>query len=79
MRWAARWGGRPGEYADYAAGYGRSYDDAPTAEAFAELRLVAATLMRVAAALVDPAAAEEAERRLRYWRGDATAPAWTAQ
>jgi hypothetical protein len=47
--------------------------------AFAELRLVAATLMRVTAALVNPDARPEAERRLRFWRGDPDAPTWTAQ
>ena len=47
--------------------------------ALAELRLVAATLMRVTASIADPGAGAEAERRLRYWRGDADAPAWHAQ
>jgi hypothetical protein len=37
----------------------------PVAEAIAELRLVAATLMRVRAALSDPSARDEAERRNR--------------
>jgi hypothetical protein len=49
------------------------------AEAIAELRLVAATLMRVLAGRRDPAARAEAERRLRYWRGEPDAPQWTAQ
>jgi Ser/Thr protein kinase RdoA (MazF antagonist) len=79
MTWAERWGGDGGDYEEFAAGYGRSMRDDPTAEACAELRLVAATLMRVAAAAADPAASAEAERRLRYWRGDPAAPAWTAQ
>ena len=63
----------------FAAGYGRSMRDDPVAEAIAELRLVAATLMRVRAGRTDPAAADEAERRLRYWRGDADAPTWRAR
>ncbi len=74
-----RWGGRPGEYEEFAQGYGRSLRDDPTTIALAELRLVAATLMRVAASIVDPDARPEAERRLRYWRGDPDAPPWTAQ
>jgi Ser/Thr protein kinase RdoA (MazF antagonist) len=74
-----RWGGRPGEYDDFANGYGRSLADDPTTIAIAELRLVAATLMRVGAALDDPLARPEAERRLRFWRGDPDAPPWTAQ
>ena len=60
-------------------GYGQSLRDDPLAEAIAELRLVAATLMRVRAAQTDPSAAEEAELRLRYWRGESDAPPWHAQ
>ena len=79
LTWHERWGGDAGLYEDFAAGYGRSYTDDPAAIAFAELRLVAATLMRVLASVEDPGARPEAERRLRYWRGDPGAPAWTAQ
>ena len=79
LSFADRWGGRPGEYEEFASGYGRSLADDPATIAIAELRLVAATLMRVAAALDDPRARPEAERRLRYWRGDPDAPPWTAQ
>jgi Ser/Thr protein kinase RdoA (MazF antagonist) len=79
MTWTERWGGRPGEYEAFAAGYGRSLHDDPTATAFARLRLVAATLMRVRAGRADPVAAAEAERRLRYWRGDPAAPQWRPQ
>jgi hypothetical protein len=38
-----------------------------------------ATLMRVRAGLSDERAAEEAENRLRWWRGDPDAPCWTPQ
>lgn len=76
---AERWGGEPHVYRDFAAGYGRSLADDPAARAFAELRNVAATLMRVRAGRTDPAAREEAERRLRFWRGDPAAPPWRAQ
>lgn len=79
MTWEERWGGSPGEYGGFAAGYGRSLRGDGPSEAFAELRLVAATLMRVKTAMADRAAAPEAERRLRYWRGDPNAPTWRAQ
>jgi aminoglycoside phosphotransferase (APT) family kinase protein len=79
MTWHERWGGAAGEYDAFAAGYGRSMRGDPAAEAFAELRLVAATLMRVKAARADPSARAEVDRRLAYWRGDADAPSWTAQ
>ncbi len=79
LTWAARWGGDPGAYEAFADGYGRSLAGDRRAEAFAELRLVAATLMRVATGLRDPGAMPEAQRRLAYWRGDPDAPAWSAQ
>ena len=79
MTWATRWGGLPGEYEAFAGGYGRSIRGDGQAEAIAELRLVAATLMRVLAGRRNPAAKDEAERRLRYWRGEREAPQWTAQ
>jgi hypothetical protein len=76
---AERWGADPRDYEAFASGYGRSFaNDSPT-RSFAQLRLVAATLMRVVAGLADPGAMPEAQLRLRYWRGDADAPAWTAQ
>jgi Ser/Thr protein kinase RdoA (MazF antagonist) len=71
--WPARW------YDDFASGYGRSLRGDPTTEAIAELRLVAATLMRLRAARVDPGARPEAQRRLAFWRGDPDAPTWRAQ
>ena len=79
LTWHERWGGDAATYEAYAAGYGRSFADDPVAVAFAELRLVAATLMRVLAAVDDPTARPEAERRLRFWRGEPDAPVWTAQ
>jgi Ser/Thr protein kinase RdoA (MazF antagonist) len=79
MRWAERWGGASGEYEAFAAGYGWSGRGDPFAEAVADLRLVAATLMRVRVGRTEPAARREAERRLRTWRGDPDAPAWSAQ
>lgn len=77
--WARRWGGTPDAYPRFAEGYGRSFADDPLTVALGELRNVAATLLRVRAGRTDPAAAAEAERRLRYWRGDPDAPLWRAQ
>ncbi len=79
MTWTERWGGEPGVYERFAAGYGRSMRGDDVAEALAELRLVAATLMRLRAGRHDTVARAEAERRLRWWRGDPDAPAWQAQ
>ncbi len=79
MTWTERWDGEPGLYEAFADGYGRSLRGERMAEAFAELRLLVATLMRLRAGRADRAAATEAEVRLRYWRGDADAPRWTPQ
>ena len=78
MTWTERWGGEPGLYEAFSAGYGRSMREDPVAEALASLRLVAATLMRLRAGRTDPRAADEAERRLSWWRGDDDAPPWSA-
>jgi hypothetical protein len=79
MTWTERWGGEPGIYEAFAAGIGRSLRDDPLAEAIAELRLVAATLMRLRAARTNASAAAEAASRLQYWRGDGSAAQWHAQ
>ncbi len=79
MTLTERWGGEPGAYEAYAEGYGASLRAQPSAEAFAELRLVAATLMRVRAGMLNKAAMPEARRRLAYWRGESDAPLWQAQ
>jgi hypothetical protein len=79
MTWTNRWGGEAGIYERFAQGYGRAFTGDRLAEAIAELRLVAATLMRVRAGRTDPSAATEAALRLRYWRGDDDAPMWHAQ
>ncbi len=76
---AERWGGADDVYLQFARGYGCSLRHDPTARMFAELRNVAATLMRVRAGTVNPAARAEADRRLRFWRGDIDAPIWRAQ
>ncbi len=77
--YATRWGGAPDVYASFAAGYGRSLADDRLTATIASLRNVAATLMRVRAGITDDAARVEAERRLRFWRGDPGAPQWNAQ
>lgn len=79
MTWTGRWGGEPGLYEAFAAGYGRSLRGDATAEAIALLRLAAATIMRVKAAMINPAAMPEAQRRLHWWRGEPDAPMWQAQ
>lgn len=76
--YAERWGGDTEVYPLFSAGYGSSLGDDPITRAVAELRNVAATLMRVIAARRDPLAAAEAERRLKFWRGESDAP-WHAQ
>lgn len=75
---ASRWGGPTSAYPDFAQGYGYSLADQPKALQLAELRNVAATLMRVLAAQSDPASRLEASQRLRHWRGEANAPSWNA-
>lgn len=79
MTWAQRWGGDADDYDRLAAGYGADLRGDRAADAFAELRLVAATLMRLKAGRANPAAMPEAQRRLAYWRGESDAPAWQAQ
>ena len=73
---AARWTYPDTWYDEFAAGYGWDGRSDPLTLASAELRLVAATLMRVRAARADAGARPEAERRLRYWRGEHDAPVW---
>ncbi len=79
MTWHSRWGGDASWYVSFAAGYGASKVGDGAAEAFAELRLVAATLMRLKAGQRSDAAMPEARRRLAYWRGEPGAPMWQAQ
>jgi hypothetical protein len=77
--YATRWGGAADVYPAFARGYGRSLADDELTASIAALRNVAATLMRVRAGITDDAARAEAERRLRFWRGDPAAPQWLAQ
>lgn len=79
MTWSPVWGGDRTAYDRFAEGYGQSLRDEALAQSLAVMRNVTATLMRLKAGRSDPAAAQEAQRRLRYWRGDANAPSWIAQ
>lgn len=75
---ASRWGWPAHWYDAFAAGYGASLAGDRTAEALAELRLVAATLMHLRAGRTDPAAMPEARHRLAYWRGTPDPGEWHA-
>lgn len=77
--YADRWGGADDTYLEFARGYGRSLAAEQLTISIAELRNVAATLMRVRAGITDDRARVEAEQRLRFWRGDPDAPQWSAQ
>jgi Ser/Thr protein kinase RdoA (MazF antagonist) len=79
MTWSSVWGGDPTAYQRFADGYGQSLANDPLAQSLSVMRNVTATLMRLKAGRSNQAAAEEAQRRLRYWRGDPTAPSWSAQ
>jgi hypothetical protein len=79
MTWPRRWGGEPAMYDRFAEGYGSSLEGDLLAESLATMRNVVATLMRVRAGRTNSSAAEEAEQRLRFWRGDPAAPMWTPQ
>jgi aminoglycoside phosphotransferase (APT) family kinase protein len=76
MSLTRRWGGEPGVYEAFASGYGTTMDDT-LAHTICELRLVAATLMRLRAARDRPDNGE-AQRRLAYWRNEPDAPMWRA-
>jgi aminoglycoside phosphotransferase (APT) family kinase protein len=77
--YAERWGGDPAVYPAFAEGYGVDLADDELTRTLAERRNVAATLMRVRAGRKNSAARDEAERRLRYWRGEPDPPVWHAQ
>ena len=76
--WADRYGGPIHAYPDFARGYGGDFRDAPLANDFAALRLLAATINTIISAGHNPEHAAEAETRMRYWLGDPGAPTWTA-
>src|SRR5262249_41941473 len=78
MTWTERWGGAAGIYERFAAGYGRSLRGDELGELLASMRLLVATPMRFKIGASNPAAREEAGRRLRWWRGAPDARAWRA-
>jgi Ser/Thr protein kinase RdoA (MazF antagonist) len=79
LTWAERWGGHPGAYRAFADGYGADLRDSPDAQLLARVRLLAPTVNMILGGRTSPRAAEEARLRMRYWRGDPSAPAWTPQ
>ena len=79
LTWEHRWNASAGTYTAFAAGYGHSMVDDIVGREFAELRLVASTLMCVIAAQSNPLRSAEADIRLRYWAGDTHSPRWTPQ
>jgi len=72
----ARWGVDPAAYREFAAVAADDLGDGSVADSVTTLRAVAATLMRVLAEGPDRGDDSEAERRLRFWRGDPNAPTW---
>lgn len=79
LTWAERWGGHAGDYGAFADGYGADLRDAPDAQLLAQVRLLAPTVNMIINGRTSPRHAEEAKLRMRYWRGDPSAPAWTPQ
>jgi Ser/Thr protein kinase RdoA (MazF antagonist) len=79
MRWPDRYGGEPDMYRQFARGYGWSAVDDGVAQALGELRLLAATLLRLRATVPNGPGRQEALRRCRYWTDGARASRWTPQ
>ena len=77
LRWTERWGGRPGTYEDFAAGYGENLSADPVTRGIAELRLLVATVMRLRASITDATARDEAVKRIGFWSGNDTR-SWNA-
>jgi Ser/Thr protein kinase RdoA (MazF antagonist) len=79
LTWEDRWGGEAGTYAAFAAGYGTDLRESSVAQLLARVRLLAPTLNKIVQGATDPERASEAQRRMRYWRGDPHAPPWRPQ
>lgn len=79
LSWPSRWGGHPDTYRDFARGSGSDLRTSPLARVLTETRLLAVTLNMVLAGEHDSQRAEEACRRLRYWRRETNAPPWRPQ
>jgi hypothetical protein len=79
MTWGERWGGHPDTYSLFAAGYERDFRRTSIGESLARVRLLAATIGMITRGGTSEPRRREAQLRMRYWRGDPYAPAWTAQ
>lgn len=79
LTWAERWGGDPGDYKAFAAGYGADLRDSPVAQLLARVRLLAPTINMIIKGGSSARHADEARLRMRYWRGEPAPPAWTPQ
>ena len=79
LTWADRWGGSPWDYRDFAAGYSERFESDPLAIELAEVRLLAPTINMIIKGSVSDRHAEEARRRMKFWRKDPDAPTWTPQ
>lgn len=79
LTWEDRWGGEAGTYVAFAAGYGTDLRESSAAQLLARVRLLAPTLNKIAQGANDAERATEAQRRMRYWRGDPHAPQWRPQ
>lgn len=79
LTWAERWGGQPGDYSAFAAGYEADLHTSPLAQTLARVRLLAATINMIIAGNSSTHHAQEARLRMRYWHGEPDALAWTPQ
>jgi Ser/Thr protein kinase RdoA (MazF antagonist) len=79
LTWAERWGGDPSDYGAFAEGYDADLRDSADARLLARVRLLAPTVNMIINGRTSPRHAEEARLRMRYWRGDPSAPVWTPQ
>lgn len=79
LTWSDRWGGNSGDYAAFSTGYGADLQHSPLAQTLARVRLLAPTINTIISGRSSPSHAQEAQLRMRYWRGEPAAPAWTPQ
>jgi aminoglycoside phosphotransferase (APT) family kinase protein len=77
LTWAERWGGDPAVYEAFAEGYGADLRDTPLARVLMRVRLLAPTIAMIVRGRSSPIHAKEARLRMRYWRREPSAPAWT--
>ena len=79
LTWTERWGGDPGVYEAFAAGYGADLGASPLARTLARMRLLAPTINMIIMGGESDRHAAEARVRMRHWRGEPSSPPWTAQ